>query len=78
MTQEEILPDNFEWVDGTTPQEGERMRIQANGETWFVKNGRYYRCTAEYKPEPIVIRTTAPITYNEGTKYAATFNAQGE
>jgi len=78
MTQDKILSNGFELVDGAVPPEGERMRIQANGEMWFVENGRYYRCTIEYKPEPIVIRTTAPVTYNEGTKYAITLNAQGE
>jgi hypothetical protein len=74
LAQEEKLPDNCEWVEGAVPPKGERVRIQANGEHWFVKNGKYYRCIAEHKPEPIVIRTTAPVTYNEGTKYAATFN----
>jgi hypothetical protein len=44
LAQEEKLPDNCEWIDGEVPPEGERVRIQASGEHWFVKNGRYYRC----------------------------------
>ena len=53
LAQEEKLPDNCEWIDEAVPPEGECMRIQASGEAWFVKNGRYYRVIAKELAEPV-------------------------
>jgi hypothetical protein len=43
------LPEGCEWIESAQPGDGERVRICQNGEMWFTKNNRFYRCFGDNK-----------------------------